>query len=280
MNRETIQPDLSRLRRIRHVALDMDGTIYCGDQMFAETLPFLETLRSLGITHTFLTNNSSKSVAEYVRHLEKLGIEALPQDVFISTQAMIELLRRTAPQIKRLFVVGTPGLRSELEAAGFVVTSNDQADAPDAVLVGFDTDLNYRVLCKAAYWIARGVPFYATHPDSVCPTNLPTILLDCGAICAAIELATGRKPDAVSGKPEPAMLDALAHRFGLKNDEIAMIGDRLYTDMLMAKRAGAVGVLTLTGETQRVDLEKSEVQPDVVIEHLGEFAALLQTARA
>jgi len=279
MNRATTQPDLARLRAIRHVALDMDGTIYCGGQLFAETLPFLETLCSLGISHTFLTNNSSKSVAEYLRHLGKLGVAASPDDVFTSTHATIELLRRTAPHIKRVFVVGTPGLRGELEAAGFVVLRDDEADAPDAVVVGFDTNLNYHVLCKAAYWIARGFPFYATHPDRVCPTDQPTILLDCGAVCAAIESATGRKPDAVAGKPEPAMLEALAHRFALKSDEIAMIGDRLYTDVLMAKRAGAVGVLTLTGEAQRVDLEESEVQPDVVVDHLGELAALLQAAR-
>lgn len=272
-------PDLARLRRVRHVALDMDGTIYCGQELFAETLPFLETLRSLGIGHNFLTNNSSKSVGEYLRHLQKLGVKAAADDVFTSAHACIELLKRTAPHLRRAFVVGTPGLCGELEAAGFEVLGADEAEAPELVIVGFDTELNYHVLCKATYWIGRGVPFYATHPDRVCPTNQPTILLDCGAICAAIGAATGKKPDAVAGKPEPAMLHSLAGRLGLQNDEIAMIGDRIYTDVSMAKRAGAVGVLTLTGEVGRADIEPSGVEPDVVIEHLGEFAALLQTAR-
>lgn len=266
-----------RLLRVRHVALDMDGTIYLGGELFPETLPFLASLRALGISWTFLTNNSSKGVDEYLRHLAQFGIEAAPADVFTSTHAAIALLRHTAPDVKRLYAVGTPGFRRELEAAGFEIVQGDET--PQAVLIGFDTALNYDVLCKAAFWIARGLPYFATHPDRVCPTDLPTILLDCGAVCAAIEAATGRKPDAVAGKPEPAMLEALASRFGLKNDEIAIIGDRIYTDVAMAKRAGALGVLTLTGETQRADLEDAEVVPDLVIEHLGEFSALLQRAR-
>ena len=273
-----IEPEWTkRLQRIRHVALDMDGTIYCGGEVFPETLPFLETLRTLGIRWTFLTNNSSKSVEEYLERLAKFGIDAAPADVFTSTHAAISLLQKTAPAAKRLFVVGTPGFRRELESAGFDLVEGEAT--PDAVLLGFDTALNYDVLCKATFWIARGLPYFATHPDRVCPTDLPTILLDCGAVCAAIESATGRAPDAIAGKPEPAMLEALARRFELEHHEIAMIGDRLYTDIAMAARAGCFGVLTLTGETKIKDLAGSEIEPDLVIQHLGEFAELLRQAR-
>jgi NagD protein len=265
------------LGRIQHVALDMDGTIYLGGELFAETLPFLETLRELDISWTFLTNNSSKGTDEYRHHLAKFGIQAAPDEIFTSTHAAIALLQSTAPAVQNLFVVGTPGFRNELEAAGFELVTGD--DTPQGVIIGFDTALDYQNLCKAAFWVARGLPYWATHPDRVCPTDLPTILLDCGAVCAAIESATSRKPDAIAGKPEPAMLEALSHRFGLQNDEIAMIGDRIYTDVAMAKRAGALGILTLTGEAQRKDLEGSEVTPDLVVEHLGEFAALLRAAR-
>lgn len=275
-----MKPELGqRLRDIRHVALDMDGTIYCGSELFAQTLPFLETLRTLDIGFTFLTNNSSKAVAEYSDRLAKFGIEVTADDVFTSTHAAIALLRQSAPELKRLFVVGTPGFRSELRAAGFTLLGVEEASVPDAVLLGFDTALNYSELCKAAYWIQRGLPYYATHPDFVCPTDQPTVLLDCGAICAAIEAATGRAPDAVAGKPEPAMLQALARRLHLSCAEIAMVGDRLYTDVLMAKRADSLGVLTLTGETQSEHLASSSIQPDLVIRHLGEFSDVLRKAR-
>lgn len=267
-----------RLRSIRHVALDMDGTIYCGETVFAHTVPFLEELRALGIGFTFLTNNSSKDTAQYLARLAKFGIAATADDLFTSTHAAIALLRERAPHVKRLFAVGTPSFHGELEAASFEIV-NDTATPPEAVLIGFDTTLEYATLCKAAYHVQHGLPYFATHPDLVCPTDLPTVLLDCGAVCAAIAAATGRKPDAVAGKPEPAMLETLAHRLSLQNAEIAMIGDRLYTDVLMAKRAGSLGVLTLTGETQREHLNGAETEPDVVIEHLGEFATLLHEAQ-
>lgn len=277
MNQDSIAPELrARLHNLRHIALDMDGTIYRGDELFAETLPFLDNLRALGLSFTFLTNNSSKAEAEYLRHLKKFGIEAKSGDLFSSTHAAIALLRRALPAAKRLFAVGTAGFAGQLEAAGFQLSSIEDENAPDAVLIGFDPDLNYRTLCKAAYWIERGLPYYATHPDQVCPTNQPTILLDCGAVCGAIEVATGRKPDAIAGKPEPAMLQALAKNFELECAQIAMIGDRINTDVLMAKRAGGLGVLTLTGATKRADIESSPTKPDLVINNLAEFGVLLQ----
>lgn len=280
MDKANLSPELwARLRNIRHIALDMDGTIYCGDELFPETLPFLETLRSLEIGHTFLTNNSSKSASEYLQHLTKFGVDAKEAEILTSTHAAIELLRRASPETKRLFVVGTAGFCQELEAAGFQLQSEEEAAAPDAILIGFDTNLNYQNLCKAAYWVAQGAPYYASHPDLVCPTNQPTVLLDCGAVCAAIESATGRKPDAIAGKPEPAMLQALAHRFQLECEQIAMVGDRIYTDILMAKRSGGLGILTLTGETQPDQIQHAKTQPDLVIGNLEELATLLKAAQ-
>lgn len=267
---------LARLRHVRHVALDMDGTIYCGSRLFPETPPFLEALQAQHIGVSFLTNNSSKSVDDYVAHLRKLGIAARPEDVFTSALATMELVRARYPQLQRVFVVGTPSLRSEISAAGFEVLPADSTLEPEAVIVGFDTALDYPTLCKAAYWIAQGLPYFATHPDRICPTNQPTLLLDCGAICAAIESATGRTPEIVGGKPEPGMIHALCRRLGLQPHQVAMVGDRLYTDVAMAKRAGALGVLTLTGETQRAHLPNAEVTPDLVVENLAELAELLK----
>src|SRR5579862_5475349 len=181
----------ARLKRIRHVALDMDGTIYSGATLFPFTLPFLAALRELGLGHTFLTNNSSKSTRDYLAHLAGFGITAQVDELYTSAQATVECLRREYPQVRRLFVLGTPSLRAEIAESGFGITEDDPADEPDAVVVGFDTTLVFSRLSRAAYWITKGKPFIATHPDLVCPTDEPTVLVDCGSICAALQKAAG-----------------------------------------------------------------------------------------
>ena len=189
-----------RLRDIRHVALDMDGTIYSGGTLFESTRPFLALLDELGIGHTFLTNNSSKSAKDYLAHLRKIGIAATADQLYTSTQATIEHLRQQMPAVRRLFVLGTASMSRELEAAGFALTADSANDEPDGVLVGFDTELTFSRLCRAAYWISQGKPFIATHPDRVCPTDQPTVLVDCGAICAALERGGRARPGRGAGQ--------------------------------------------------------------------------------
>jgi NagD protein len=174
-------------------------------------------------------------------------------------------------------VLGTAGLYSEFQGAGFATVDKE----PDAVIVGFDTHLNYEKLCHTSYWISRGLPYIATHPDRVCPTDRPIVLPDCGAICALLESATGRRPDAIPGKPDPAMLRAVQHAHGLEAHEIAMVGDRLYTDIRMARDAGAIGVLALTGETTQADVDRADPsdRPDFVVSDLSELTKLIQGAR-
>jgi len=261
------------------VALDIDGTIYSGGTLFASTLPFLALLGELGIRHTFLTNNSSKSTKDYLAQLHQIGIAAAPDQLYTSTQTTIEYLREHKPVVRRLFVLGTASMRREMEGAGFVLTADSASDEPDAVLVGFDTELTFSRLCRAAYWISKSKPFVATHPDRVCPTDQPTVLVDCGAICAALEQAAGRGPDVVLGKPDPCMLRGILSRHALAPEQLAMVGDRLYTDIAMAHRAGALGVLVLTGETTAAEGAKHSPAPDLVVSGLAEFGELLRAAR-
>jgi len=258
----------------------MDGTIYSGGTLFEATLPFLALLPQLGIGHTFLTNNSSKSTRDYLARLQRLGISAAQEQLYTSTQAAIEYLQEARPQLKRLFILGTPSMIEEMTAAGFVSTADSAQDEPDAVLVGFDTTLNYARLCRAAYWIDQRKPFIATHPDRICPTDEPTVLVDCGAVCAALQSATGRAPDVVLGKPDPCMIRGILHRHRLQPHNLAMVGDRLYTDMAMARRAGAVGVLVLTGETKPHEAQRADPRPDLVVSGLTELGERLRAARS
>jgi NagD protein len=256
----------------------MDGTIYRGGTLFACTRPFLAQLRALGLGYTFLTNNSSRSSRDYLAHLAHLEIATDPAQLYTSTDATVGWFRKHQPHIRRLFSLCTLSLAGELQESGFELTRDDPTDEPDAVLVAFDTTLDYTRLCRAAHWIAKGKPFVATHPDRICPTDEPTVLVDCGSICAALEKATGRAPDTVLGKPDPVMLAGIRQQHGLAGAEIAMVGDRLYTDLAMARAAGCLGVLVLSGETTQAEADRVTPGPDLIVNDIGELGHLLQAA--
>ena len=268
-----------RLSHIRHVALDMDGTIYMGQSLFPYTRPFLRRLREMGITYSFLTNNPSTSIADYLHKLAGMGIEATKEEMYTTALATIDYIRTRYPDARRLFILGTPSMTEEFVRAGFEPTANSAEDRPDAVVVAFDKTLEYDRLCRAAYWVQQGLPYVATNPDRVCPTDQPTVLVDCGSICKCIEHATGRQPDIVLGKPDPTMLTGVQSRYGVRADEVAMVGDRIYTDIEMAFNAGAFGVLVLSGETTLDVADKAPRQPDLIAENISVLGELLALSR-
>ena len=268
-----------RLSHIRHVALDMDGTIYMGQSLFPYTRPFLQRLREMGITYSFLTNNPSTSIADYLHKLAGMGIEATKEEMYTTALATIDYIRTRYPDARRLFILGTPSMTEEFVRAGFEPTANSADDRPDAVVVAFDKTLEYDRLCRAAYWVQQGLPYVATNPDRVCPTDQPTVLVDCGSICKCIEHATGRQPDIVLGKPDPTMLTGVQSRYGVRADEVAMVGDRIYTDIEMAFNAGAFGVLVLSGETTLDVADKAPRQPDLIAENISVLGELLALSR-
>lgn len=272
-------PELrGRLREIKHVALDMDGTIYNGNTLFPFTISFLENLKKLGIGYSFLTNNPSKSINDYLMHLKKMGISATREEIYTSALATIDYLRTNHPEVNRLFILGTPSMINEFEDAGFKSTRDDANDKPDAIVVGFDKTLVYSRLCRAAWWISKKILYVATNPDKVCPTDEPVILVDCGSICSSLEQATGRHPDIVVGKPDSRMLDGILKRHQLHPSQIAMIGDRIYTDLQMAHNAKTLGVLVLTGETSFEVARQSNLKPDIIVDDLAEFGQMFLDA--
>ena len=266
-------------RRIKHVALDMDGTIYLGSRLFPWTIGFLKKLTDNGIGYSFLTNNPTRSLNDYVTKLRGMGIEATREEVYTTAVATIDYIKSHLPAARRLFVLGTPSMTAEFEAAGFEMCVDSADDRPDVLVVAFDTTLTYPRLCRAAWWASQGVPYIATNPDRVCPTDQPVVLVDCGSLCECIAHATGRRPDIVIGKPNPDMLRGIMERYGLRADEIAMCGDRIYTDVAMARNAGALGVLVLSGETTLETAINSDPQPPITADTVDTFADLLIEAR-
>ena len=265
---------MERLRKLKHFALDMDGTIYLGATLFPYTKGFLSGVKEMGLNYSFLTNNPSAGISDYLAKLAKLGIEATREEMYTTSIATIDYIKTHYPEAKKLFLLGTPSMIAEFEKAGFISTADSAEDVPDVVVVAFDKTLQYERLCRAAWWASQNVPYIATNPDRVCPTDQPVVLVDCGSICECIAHATGRRPDITLGKPDPNMLSGILGRFGYEADEVAMVGDRIYTDIEMAHNAGAFGVLVLSGETTLEVCDAAPKQPHLVcdsIEVLGEL---------
>ena len=283
----TYQPRLTEgmkalLRCIRHVSLDMDGTIYLGSTLFPYTLPFLEKLGRLGIDYCFLTNNPTRSLEAYIAKLHKLGVPCSDGQMYSTTAAAIDYIKAHYPAARRLFLLGTPSMISQFEQAGFISCADDPSDRPDVLVAAFDTTLTYSRLCRCSWWAShRDIPYIATNPDWVCPTDEPTILVDCGSLCACIAAATGRKPDFVIGKPNPGILQGILEKNGIAPEHAAMVGDRLYTDVKTALNAGACGVLVLSGETTLETALASAPQDraTLICESIEEFGCLLEASR-
>jgi 4-nitrophenyl phosphatase len=257
------------LKTIKTFMLDLDGTFYLGDRLFPWSLDFIAELKRLGKQYIFVTNNSSHHATYYAQKISAMGLPARPEEVFTSGEATIYHLRKRgfAP---RVYLVGTPDLEAEFRAAGYELTMEN----PAAVVLGFDLTLTYPKLQTACTLVREGVPFIATHPDFNCPTpNGP--IPDCGAMIACITAATGIQPQII-GKPHPAMVEALCAKFALKPSEVAMIGDRLYTDIAMGKAAGVKTILVLSGETTQAELAVSTHRPDLVAGDLGVVAGWLR----
>ena len=269
-----------KIKNLKHIVFDLDGTLYKGKTLFPTTIPLLNLLDSLNISYTFITNNSSLDAKGYVKKLNKLGIPASIDNVFTSGLATISWLKKNMPYAKKLFILGTRALRKEFSENGFVITGEDPESPPDAVIVGFDKELYYGKLCMAAWWISQGKPYIATHPDRMCPTDEKIWLVDCGAFIKCLEESTGIRPYAVLGKPSPSMITGAIDKLNIKKTQTAMIGDRLYTDMKMAKTTGVLSVLVLTGETTEEMLEKSQIKPDIVCSDLNEFGELIKELRS
>lgn len=261
-----------KLTDIKLFLFDMDGTIYLGDRLFPFTKPLLARIRETGRQYMFLTNNSSKSVTDYVRKLERLGIAAEPTDFLTSAQATAHYLKKHWGN-RRIYVGGTKSLLAEFAAAGLNVTDVYGEDI-EGVVCGFDTELTFKKLDDLSRLLTKGLPYIATHPDMVCPTEYGFVP-DCGAVCEMLFHATGRRPEAVIGKPEPLMPQMAMELAGVTPEETAVVGDRLHTDIESGLRAGAAGILVFSGETTPEILAQSPTRPTMTLADCSEILTAL-----
>jgi HAD superfamily hydrolase (TIGR01450 family) len=263
----------SQLRDLDGFLLDCDGTTYLSERAYPGALQFVACLRRLGKRHLWVTNNTSRDAEGYAQKLRRLGFAATADNVYTSGRAAIDYMWARKPQ-PCIFPLAMPAYEAELVAAGCVLADGKAEPASvDWVLASVDLGFDWEKLRQACDLLRAGVPLLATHADKVWLTAEGT-LPDCGAILAFLREATGVEAKVV-GKPYPEMVRGALAKAGLEPGRAAMVGDRLYTDIRMAKEGGLFAILTLTGEATREDVESSPFQPDLVVADLAELIPLL-----
>ncbi len=248
----------------------MDGTFYLGNQVLPGAIGFMNYLQRTGRDYLFLTNNSSASADYYAEKLTKMGWPTEAGDILTSGEATALYLKKNKPNA-RIFLMGTPALEAEFKNYGFILTS----ESPDYVVLGFDKTLNYEKLAIACDLVRRGVEFIATHPDKNCPTE-SGFIPDCGAMIEFIWASTGKRPHII-GKPNRDIIEAVFSKKNYFPSQMAIIGDRLYTDIVTGRNAGIASILVLSGETKLGDICTAEVVPNYIFADLGALAKQLST---
>lgn len=252
--------------------LDMDGTIYNENRIFDGTLDFLSQIKQDGGRYIFITNNSSKSVSDYVEKVNRMGICADETHFFTSGQATAFYLNENYPG-QTVFCMGTRSLTDELRAAGITVVTKPDDNAT-VVLIGFDTENTSEKVRDTCIMLGRDVAYLATNPDLVCPVSFGYIP-DCGSMSIMLKNATGKTPFFI-GKPEPIMIDCVLKKLGASKEETVIMGDRLYTDIAAGKNAGVDTICVLSGEATLDDIQNGAHKPTWVFDSVTEICAALR----
>lgn len=264
---------MKRLKKIKCFVLDMDGTIYLGGRVLPGAKELLELFEKRDIPYFFFTNNSSKSPDAYIEKLQSLGFGSYNRNKIITSgDVTADYIKKTFGNDAKIYLVGTPSLKEHFEAEGICCIENE---TPDCVVVGFDTTYNFNKASRATDLLREGLPFLATNIDAVCPLDGGKVLPDCASMCAMLTYATGSKPKFL-GKPFPETAKYISSKAGVAFEDIAVIGDRLYTDMHLAIDNGMCSIGVLSGEMTKEDIDNSEQKPNYVLTGVDELLIKLK----
>ena len=237
---------------------DLDGTVYLDETPIGDVQNTLARLRAMHKRIVFLTNNSSKTEAEYRQKLTRIGLWGEGDLVYTSAMATAEYVAARFPH-KRVYLLATDAVKEE-----FSRTVPLAEEAPDVVILGYDTTLTFAKMKSFNEFLAGGAVFLATHPDAVCPTagvSMP----DVGAFLELFYTSSGRRPDLIVGKPGTAMGEGLERRLGIPRARMCMTGDRMHTDIRFGNNCGMHTVLVLSGETTEETMKNFPDRPDLVL---------------
>ena len=275
--RDYFEKDANKLIEKKLFLLDMDGTIYNDETIFDGTLDFLDYVKSIGGRYIFITNNSSKSIDDYLKKVHRMGIEATADDFYTSTDATIKYLKDNFSD-PLVFASGTKSFIEGLKKANLRITTEVDNNA-DVILMGYDTELNYQKLTNLCIMLKnKNTPYIATNPDLVCPVNFGFVP-DCGSVAIMLKNATGRTPTYI-GKPEPTMINLVCESLGYSKEETVVIGDRLYTDIASGNNAHVDTICMLSGEATLEDLENDKTNvPTYIYKDIRALVNQLKNAK-
>lgn len=237
---------------------DLDGTVYLDETPIGDVKGTLARLRAMHKRIVFLTNNSSKTEAEYRQKLTRIGLWGEGDLVYTSAMATAEHVAARFPH-KRVYLLATDAVKEEFSRTVPLVE-----EAPDVVILAYDTTLTFAKMKRFNEFLAGGAVFLATHPDAVCPTagvSMP----DVGAFLELFYTSSGRRPDLIVGKPGTAMGEGLERRLGIPRVRMCMTGDRMHTDIRFGNNCGMHTVLVLSGETTEETMKNFPDRPDLVL---------------
>ena len=257
------------IQKTKVFLLDLDGTLYLDENPIGRVQETLALLRAAGKKLVYCTNNSSKTPSEYVRKLEKIGLWGEGDMVYTSGIAAAEYLKKYRPK-ERVYALATDEVKADLAARGVPLDEEN----PDVCLLAYDTSLTFAKMKKFNEFLCAGKFYAATHPDAVCPA-LPCPMPDVGSFIEMFRVSSGRTPDVVCGKPCPVMGEGLESLLGVEKGEVAMVGDRLHTDIRFANCSGFTAVLVLSGETTAEMAAASADRPDIVLKAFNNLLPLL-----
>ncbi|HHX80380.1 MAG TPA: HAD-IIA family hydrolase [Acholeplasmataceae bacterium] len=261
---------MQELKNIVLFLMDMDGTLYLENELIPGARDFIYRLIEKKKNYVFITNNSSVNKNNYFEKLKRLDIPCKEKNLFSSGMATGTFLK-TQRKGRKVYLVGTKALEEELLKYGVELVE----EGAEIVLVGYDRELTYKKLEKACYFLDEGAEFLATNADYLFPLKRGRFLPDCASICMMLTKATGKHPVFI-GKPNRYMVDLLREKHGLSKHQVAIIGDRLYTDVACGKNAGITSILVLSGETKVNDLKAATEKPDYVFPSLKEIIEYIQ----
>ena len=252
---------------IKALILDMDGVIWRADAPIGDLPEIFRRIESRGLKYVFATNNGTKTPAQYVATLEKLGARVSPEQVVTSALGTAHILARKFPRGTKVFIVGEDGTRTALEEKGFEILPVEHAQEAEIVVIGIDRDVNFVKMREATLLVRRGVPFYATNPDKTFPTPRGEIP-GAGAWISVVTTATGIEP-IYAGKPFPFMMELSLERLGTTKEETLIVGDRLETDIAAGQAVGCTCALVLSGVSTKEQADAWNPKIDIVADDLA-----------
>ena len=257
------------------VIFDMDGTIYLGKNLIDGSLETFQTLKKDNVEYVFFTNNSSHDLDFYFDKIKNFGIECdREKNFYSSTEVAISYLKEKG--LKRLFVIGNKSLKDKIAKDFEIVKNYSENTEIDGVLAGFSTELVYQELRDACLFLqTRDIPFIATNGDYRCPIEDGLYIPDCGGMIEWMRLCTNKKAR-VMGKPDPEVIYILAKKFNVELKDILVVGDRIYTDILVGVNANVDSVMVLSGETKLEDLKNYDYKPTYILNSIKELPDLLK----